>query len=127
MTVITNSAALSAIVKASQQMMHIDHNPLYNATAFVVVSAAAQQKAPGIEFANTGCIVENMLLAATALGIDSIYIWGVLAGTSSDRDLWTGMGVPESYRPVSAAAFGYSMENHAAEKELSISLSVNYV
>ena len=30
---------------------------------------------PGIEYANAGCVLENMAIAATSLGIDNI-IWG---------------------------------------------------
>lgn len=127
LTVITDPDALAAIVQAAQQAMHMDTNPLYGATALVVVSASAQQKAPNIEIANTACIIENMLLAAADLGIDSVYIWGTIAATAADTALWKRMGVPDGFHPVSSAALGYGMQSNAAERELSISLATNFV
>lgn len=127
LTVITGRAALTSVVQAAQKAMHMDANPLYGATALVVISAAAEQKAPNIELANAGCIAENMMLAATDLGIDSVYIWGVIAATAADTELWKGMGIPAGYRPVSSVALGYGAETGATDRELSITLSVNYV
>ncbi|QQO07852.1 nitroreductase family protein [Breznakiella homolactica] len=127
LTVIADPAALDTVAQAGRQMMHSDTNPLYNATALVVVSASAEQKFPGIEYANAGCIVENMLLAAADLGIDSVYIWGVSVGMAENRELWEKMGVPEGFRPVSAAALGYGTDSGATGKELSVSLATNYV
>lgn len=126
-SVITDGAALADIVGAAQAAMHSDESPLYGATAFVVLSASAEQKAPGIEYANAGCIVENMLLAATDRGIDSVYIWGVLAATGGDTALWRRMGVPEGYHLVSGVALGYGADGGAAERTLSVTLSINYV
>lgn len=127
LTVIQDPTALDSIAKAAQQMMHIDTNPLYNAAALVVVSASAEQKFPNIEYANAGCIVENMLLAATDLGLDSVYIWGVTVGMAANRELWQKVGIPEGYRPVSGLALGYGAGDDARDRELSISLSTNYV
>lgn len=127
LTVITDPAALASIVQAAQQVMQMGSNPLYDATALVVVSAAPEQKAPNIELANTACIIENMLLAAADLGIDSVYIWGAIAATTTNTELWKKLGVPEGYRPVSGAALGYGMGGGTPERTLSVSLSTNYV
>lgn len=127
LTAITDSAVLSSIAKAARREMQLDANPLYNAAALVVICASAAQKAPGIELANAGCIMENMLLAATDLGIGSVFIWSAIAKTAADEDMWEKLGVPDGFHPVVAAALGYGVESGAKEKELSISLSVNYV
>lgn len=127
LTVISDPAALAAIVQAAQQAMHMEANPLYGATAFVVIAAAPAQKAPNIELANAGCIAQNMLLAATDRGIDSVYIWGAIAATTGNTALWQQMGVPEGFRPVSGVALGYGTGGSTADKELSVTLSANYV
>ena len=127
LTAIQDGAALDSIVKAAQQAMHMDGSPLYGATALVVVSASEEQKAPNIEYANAGCILENMMLAAADLGIDSVYIWGVVAVTAGDRALWEKMGIPEGYHLVSGVALGYGTDSGAKERELAVTLPVNYV
>ena len=127
LTAITDPEALTSIIKAAQEMMHTDSNPLYGATALVVVSASAEQKYPNIEYANTGCIIENMLLTATDLGIDSVYIWGVTAAMAANKGLCEKMGIPNGFRPVSGVALGYGTGNDNKKKELSISLNVNYI
>lgn len=127
LTVITDQSALASIVQAAQQAMHTDTNPLYDATALVVISASSEQKMPNIELANAGCIAENMMLAATDRGVDSVYIWGVIAATSANMDLWTKMGIPDGFHPISSVALGYGTENHTTERELTITLATNYV
>lgn len=127
LTVIRGKAALDKFDRDIQDALHTDQHLLYGATAFVVISASAEQKSPNIQFANAGCIVENMLLAAAALHIDSVYIWGATVGASGNAALWAELGIPDGFTPVSGAAFGYATEPNSTKRELTVSLSVNYV
>ncbi|MCD8088563.1 MAG: nitroreductase family protein [Oscillospiraceae bacterium] len=45
----------------------------------------------------------------------------------ANAGLCAKMGIPEGFRPVSAAAIGYSQSGEAQPRELSVSLSVNYI
>ncbi|WP_291441100.1 nitroreductase family protein [Desulfovibrio sp.] len=127
LTAITDSSVLSSFANTAQDVMKQNSSPLYNATALVVISASSEQKYPNIELANAGCIAENMLLAATDLGIGSVFILGAIAMTSTNDALWKKLGVPDGFHPVVAVALGYGKESNTKEKELSVSMSINYV
>ena len=114
------------IQKAAEETLHAEGNILYNAPVLVVVSASNEQKFPNIQYANAACILENMLLAASDRGIDSVYIWGATVGLAGNRELWEKLGVPEGYLPVSGAVFGYGVGEKSEDKELKISLAINY-
>ena len=57
----------------------------YGAQALIVVSATELSE-DHIEYANAGCVIENMHLQATALGLGSCYIWGCLRKLRSNKD-----------------------------------------
>jgi len=126
LTVIKNKAILAKITKAVQTAFKMDRDALYGAPVLVIVSSS-EPKFPNIQYANVGCIIENMLLAATDLGIDNIYLWGPVNAVTKSPELLKECGIPEGFTPISAAALGYAAENNPAEKELKITLSVNYV
>jgi len=126
LTVIKDKAVLAKITKAAQTAFKTDRDVLYGAPVLVVVSSS-EPKFPNIQYANVGCIMENMLLAATNLGIDNIYLWGPVNAIIKSPELLKELGIPEGFTPISAAALGYAAESNPAEKELKITLSVNYV
>ena len=86
------------------------NDPFYGAPLAVFVSAKARESSPNVEFANAACIVEHMHLAATALGLGSVYIWGCLPAVKADAALKTKLGIPEGFEPVSAIAVGHAAD-----------------
>ncbi|MCD7918805.1 MAG: nitroreductase family protein [Clostridiales bacterium] len=99
----------------------------YGAPVVVFVSAAPKQMAPSVEYANAACVIENMLIAATDAGVDNIYLWGAVQALARNPELCAKMGIPEGFKPVSAAALGYSLSGASQPRELSVSLSANYI
>ncbi len=94
-------------------------NPLYRAPTFLVVSGKEYPPfdlggnkipQPCLEYANAGCIIENMTLMATYMGIGSVYITGALYAFTLDKDLMKQLDLPEGFRPVSGLALGYSQK-----------------
>jgi len=126
LTVIQDKAILAKISKAVQAAFKIDRDVLYGAPVLVIVSSS-EPKFPNIQYANAGCIIENMLLAATDLGIDNIYLWGPVNAITKSPELLKELNIPEGFTPISAAALGYAAESNSAEKKMEITLSVNYV
>lgn len=53
------------------------------------------------------CIVENMLLASTDLGLGSIYLTSFLRGVEKRKDLLEDLEIPKAYKPISAVGVGY--------------------
>jgi len=85
-------------------------DPFYGAPLAVFVSAKSRESSPNVEFANAACIVEHMHLAATALGLGSVYIWGCLPAVKGNAALKAKLGIPEGFEPVSALAVGHAAD-----------------
>lgn len=127
LTVIQSPEALASINNTVKQTLKIDRDVLYGAPTLVLVCASDTQKAPNIQYSNVACVVENMLLAATDLGIDCVYLWTAANVISADAGLCKEFGIPVGYKPVSGAVFGYAVENDPTEKELNVTISINRV
>ena len=87
-----------------------ENDPTYGAPLLLILSARAQADRPGIEYANAACILENMMLAATAEGLGSCYIWGMLLQLKEDKVLCEKLGIPEGFVPASAVLLGYAAD-----------------
>ena len=123
LTIIQSKEMLDKINKAAFKM---DRDVLYGAPVLVLVSSS-EPKFPNIQYANVGCVMENMLLAATDRGVDNIYLWGAANAVAQMPELRKELGIPEGFTPISGAALGYAAESSSAEKELGITLAANYV
>lgn len=60
--------------------------------------------------ANTGCIMENMLVAAAAEGLGSVYLFGLCRLLEKNEEAAQIIGLPEGFRAISAAAIGVPAE-----------------
>ncbi|MCC8047795.1 MAG: nitroreductase family protein [Oscillospiraceae bacterium] len=128
LTVCRSREILDEINSFTAAAMKIDARDFfYGAPVVIFVSASQEQMAPSIEYANAACVIENMLIAATDAGLGNIYLWGAAQALARNSELCAKMGIPEGFKPVSAAAIGYSLSAGAQPRELSVSLSINYV
>jgi nitroreductase len=128
LTVIQNPDLLDRITKTTANIFgNPDMKPFYGAPTVVVVSGKRNEKAPNIEVANAACIVENMALAATDIGLGSVYLWGFLASFSADKELLKELHLPEGFVPASAIALGHSTQSLTKEKELKKTISINTI
>ncbi|MCD7840309.1 MAG: nitroreductase family protein [Erysipelotrichaceae bacterium] len=129
LTVCTNRDILLEISQFTAKAMNIEggRDFFYGAPVVIFVSAAPEQMMPGIEIPNTACVIENMLIAATDAGLENIYLWGAVQATAKNKELCDKLGIPEGFKPVSAAAIGYSKSGTPEPRELKFSLGVNYV
>lgn len=92
-------------------------------SALVIVSSKVGN-APGIEMINAGCVLENMLIAATSLGIDNIMHAGASMFLTQNDELLAKLNLPDGFKPILAASFGYSKEKEETKKH---SISVNRI
>lgn len=86
----------------------------YHSPVFVIVSADPEY---GTSRDDCSCALENMFLAATALGLGSCWI-NQLGGDNCEklRDLLTEAGVPASHRVYGCCALGYPAAEPAPRK-----------
>ena len=101
-------------------------HPLYGAPTLVVL-ASKKSILPEIEFTNAGCVIQNMMVAATDLGIDSIYLWMSMYGINDDPDLIARLGFPEGFTCVGTMALGYEAKEFPKIKADEQRIEVIYV
>ena len=88
----------------------------------VLVSTTTEGLPPEMVYANVGIVIENMVLAATSIGIDSVILGGAPRAISPDADFVKSLGIPKNYKPILGLFLGYA-ESEAEVKEHSISVN----
>lgn len=106
-----------------EQLMGTRKNTDFGAKTLVFVSSTPIHR-PGTECANVGIVVENMVLAATDLGIDSVILGGAPAAVAQDPVLMKDLGIPEGFHPILGIFFGYGAEETPVKEH---TISVNRV
>lgn len=94
-------------LKINESVSGYQVNLCYHAPTFIIVSASADSIAPELDSA---AALENMLLAATSLGISSCWI-NLLVGKDhlpTIRSVLSSFGVPPQNKVYCCAGFGYS-------------------
>ena len=70
----------------------------------------------GVEYANAACVLENMAIAATSLGIDNVVWAGPTAIISKDTAIRSAVNIPDGFNPVLCISLGYGAEKTAPKK-----------
>ncbi|MDR2868192.1 MAG: nitroreductase family protein [Bacteroidales bacterium] len=126
-TVVQDAAIIKRISEAATRGTKREGSDIFYGAPTVIIVSSAKQLAPGLEIADAGAIVENFLLAATDIGIGSVYIFGANSVIASDPELLQLVGIPDGFTPVSSAVLGYATEAAAALPKRKRSISVNWV
>ena len=116
---------LKAIDEASARKRPGTH-PLYGAPTLVVL-ASKESILPYIEYTNAGCVIQNMMVAAADLGIDSIYLWMSMYGINEDPELVKRMGFPEGFTCVGTMALGYEAKEFPKIRADEQRIEVTYI
>ncbi len=95
----------------------------YGAKTLIVVSSQPPHR-EGMDYANGGIVIENMVLAATDLGVDSCIMGAPIAALAGNAELSRLIGIPDGFTPVLGAVFGYAAEDAPAKEH---TISVNRV
>jgi nitroreductase len=122
-TVVQNAELLK---KISETVKGQGGDLFYGAPTVIVVSAGTQPF-PGLELADAGCVVQNFLLAATDLGLGSVYIYSANGAFAADPSLIGELGIPEGFKPVSSVALGYANEETATAPKVARAISTNRI
>lgn len=128
LTVLQNEAILSEVRSVCGRVNAETggtRDSFYGAPTIIFLSANGISN-DKIEYSNIGCAIENMLLAATSLGLGSTYIWGCLRNLRKHPEVIARLQVPEGYEILSAVACGYPT-TPLSLREPKEYLGVNYV
>ncbi len=125
-TVVQNPDLLKRIMDATSDAVYkitkTRQNMDFGAPTFILISSAPAMM-PGIEYANAGCVLENMVLAATDQEIDSIIWGGAAVAVKQSPELKELLNIPDGYEPLLCASFGYAKE-YAEPKEHMMAISM---
>ncbi len=99
-----------------------DACPTYGAPTVIFV-LEDRDDADLLSGANAACVVEHMALAATSLGLGSVYLLGVCRELQDVAHANALLHVPSNFRMISALAVGYPAEP-LTERPLQDRLSV---
>jgi nitroreductase len=122
---VQDAELLKAIDEASAKNRPGSH-PLYGAPTLVVL-ASTKGFLENIEWTNAGCVIQNMMVAAADLGIDSIYLWMAMYGVNGEPELVKRLGIPEGMTCVGTAAFGYAAQEFKKPAADDQRIEVSYI
>lgn len=105
------------------------NNLFYDSPTVIFVSHRKQDLQPGIEWANVTSVVNEMHLAATNMGLGSVYMWGALESMRMipELDHTELLEIPEGFEPLIALAIGYpadELKTRAISHEM---ITTNYI
>ncbi len=117
-TVLSDRARIGALAKVvGAALGRGEDYDFYAPSAFIIASGERDHRFTPVDCA---CALENIFLAAHALGIGSVWInqLGDCCDDAAVRAMLTALGVPEDHVVVGCAALGYAAgEVRAAEKD----------
>jgi Nitroreductase len=109
LTAIQDKEILGKIEKGLKVLIPNNPNPMYNAPTCILVSVRKEEGPhAAMHPLSASCIMENILLEATELGLGSIYLMGAVAVISQSQELCAATKIPDGFIPVAMAAVGYS-------------------
>ena len=127
-TVLQNEDVIKRINDATSEMfskrMGTKKNTDFGARTLLFVSTATEGLPIEMAYANVGIVVENMVIAATDLGIDTVILGGAPRIIVEDEALMKDLGIPAGMKPVLGICLGYAT---AEEPPKTHSITVNRV
>lgn len=103
-----------------------EYDFVYGAQTLVIVASRTEDGKPDTARADSANVINNMLLAATDLGIQSVFLYTPLFGLEANPELIKDLNLPEGYNPVASAAFGYASKGVPEERTLENRIGVSW-
>ena len=112
---VQNKEQLAQLAAMNAEVMGVTSNPYYDAPTYVLVLAPADARNP---IQDGSCILENMMLAAPALGLASCWIHREreMFEMPEAKELLAAWGLPQDLTGIGALALGYPAEEPAPAK-----------
>ena len=123
--VIEDRQLLDKISAAAVKGTEREGKDIYYGAQTVVVVSSLPQASDALTYANGGTILENFLLAATDIGVDSVFIFGTVRGFDNEPGLLKEAGIPEGHKIISSAALGHGMPEAAGVPKKERNITIN--
>jgi nitroreductase len=127
-TVIQNTAVIEKIRSQIEKSAgRGNYNPFYTPPALILVSCRREPTAHGREIADAACTIENMHLAATDLGLGSVFLWSCILLVAELPEIQKLLELPADFIPVAGLAIGYTAELLNTPKSDKKTIAVNFI
>ena len=102
-------------------------HPFYGAPTVILVSSEMDgtPEQDNVRYSNAAIVVQNMAIAATALGIGSCHIWGAVRTLNVTPELLTELDLPEGKVPLCAMILGKTDEEYDV-RTIPVRIDVSY-
>lgn len=107
-TVISNPEIIAEMRDTYTKITGKAKDPIFGAPLFIAVSATPKA-IEELKKYDAACIVENIHLAAAAIGLGSCYIHGMVFAIRQARAWQQAAGIPEDATPICGIAVGHSL------------------
>ena len=118
-TVVQNKKLITRIFDEAEELicktLGFNKSFNYGAGTLVIVSSQPAYR-EGMEYAHGGIVTENMVLAATDLGIDSCIMGAPIAALAENNELANAIGIPEGFTPILGVVFGFASEEETPKE-----------
>ena len=104
-------------------------DPFYGAPTVIFISHRKQDVQPGIEYSNVTTVASMIQLAATELGLGSVFMWGSLEAMRMypEYDNTAVLNLPEGFAPLLGVAIGHKAMEKASKELTADTFSINYL
>ena len=98
--------SVQKLAKLNAKVMNSSSNPYYDAPTILLVLASSQR---GTRVEDGSCVLENMMLAAHALDLSTVWVHREreIFDSEAGKALLREWGLPETLRGVGSIALGY--------------------
>lgn len=103
---------------------NFDFDPFYEAPVVIIVSSENSKERDKIRIADTACMIENMAIMATDLGLGSVYVWMASKVLNKYKKK---LQIPQNFEVISSLALGYADEKLPQRDINQRSFNINYV
>ena len=105
LTVIKDKAFIKEISKEYNQLAKKTSDSLFDAPLFIIFSSSKDNSS---KYADAGCVLENIALAATRLNLGSCYIRGLVENLGNQAAYIKKLNLDEGFYPVNGIVIGHS-------------------
>lgn len=117
MTVIQDEDTRTLIEReTAHSMPMMGEHPTYEAPTLLLISVKENADFPMIPYCNASCMAENIMIAATAVELASVYIMAVPTVMRQKPELLNELGIDRAFLPVVMIAVGYTEDRIEARK-----------
>ncbi|MDD3207375.1 MAG: hypothetical protein GX816_01005 [Erysipelotrichia bacterium] len=113
--VIKDEAIIEDLAKKIMRIGILLKHPFFHAPLVIFVTGKANRER--LDGCDTGCLIQNMMLAATELGLGSCFLYTISEIINGHPKLLNALGLPEGNTVMSAVVIGHPLQKDLPNKD----------